>query len=185
MLRTRFFSPPDQFRLHLPFRPKLELLEDRRLPGSLLIGGTASHQNYSGLDTNDFLVDLWESALIQGNPRPTHRISDLKLDPGKTSETPDPERFAIPAFRNEGSSSREKQTVTENELSCHTTGWTGVFPISMRHPAKSGFPSGKARGTVQGIGGTWYTLQPMPSMRQEIATAAFKGEIFVIGGYDQ
>ena len=33
-------------------------------------------------------------------------------------------------------------------------------------------------------GGVWQTLAPMPSMRQEIATAVLNGKIFVIGGYD-
>ena len=32
--------------------------------------------------------------------------------------------------------------------------------------------------------GTWYTLTPMPSRRQEISTAVLNGEIFVIAGYD-
>ena len=33
-------------------------------------------------------------------------------------------------------------------------------------------------------GGTWLTLAPMPSQRQELATAVLLGKIYVIGGYD-
>ena len=33
-------------------------------------------------------------------------------------------------------------------------------------------------------GGTWQTLAPMPSKRQELATAVLNGKIYVIGGYD-
>ncbi|MGI8601366.1 MAG: Kelch repeat-containing protein [Verrucomicrobiales bacterium] len=33
-------------------------------------------------------------------------------------------------------------------------------------------------------GGTWQTLAPMPSKRQELATAVLDGKIYVIGGYD-
>src|SRR6516162_5353564 len=32
--------------------------------------------------------------------------------------------------------------------------------------------------------GTWYSLTPMPSRRQEISTAVLGGEIFVIAGFD-
>ena len=32
--------------------------------------------------------------------------------------------------------------------------------------------------------GTWVTRAPMPTARQELATAAFNGKIYVIGGYD-
>jgi len=33
-------------------------------------------------------------------------------------------------------------------------------------------------------GGSWQTLAPMPTARQELATAALNGKIYVIGGYD-
>lgn len=33
-------------------------------------------------------------------------------------------------------------------------------------------------------GGTWQTLAPMPSTRQELATAVLNGKIYVIGGYN-
>jgi N-acetylneuraminic acid mutarotase len=34
-------------------------------------------------------------------------------------------------------------------------------------------------------GGTWTTLAPMPSRRQELSTAAYNGEIFTIAGYNE
>src|SRR5215210_3939419 len=35
-----------------------------------------------------------------------------------------------------------------------------------------------------GSGGEWVMLAPMPSERQEVATALFNGKIYVIAGYD-
>ena len=32
--------------------------------------------------------------------------------------------------------------------------------------------------------GSWLTLAPMPSARQELATAALNGKVYVIGGYE-
>jgi Uncharacterized protein conserved in bacteria len=38
---------------------------------------------------------------------------------------------------------------------------------------------------AQTASGSWLTLAPMPSSRQELATAALNGKIYVIGGYNQ
>ena len=32
--------------------------------------------------------------------------------------------------------------------------------------------------------GSWRTLAPMPTARQEVAVAALQGKVYVIGGYD-
>ena len=34
------------------------------------------------------------------------------------------------------------------------------------------------------VGGIWQTLAPMPTARQELATAVLNGKIYAIGGYD-
>ena len=34
------------------------------------------------------------------------------------------------------------------------------------------------------VGGIWQTLAPMPTARQELATAALNGKIYAIGGFD-
>jgi hypothetical protein len=34
-------------------------------------------------------------------------------------------------------------------------------------------------------GGTWETRAPMPVYRQELATGALNGKLYVLGGYDQ
>ena len=34
-------------------------------------------------------------------------------------------------------------------------------------------------------GGTWETRAPMPVYRQELATSALNGKIYVLGGYDE
>jgi N-acetylneuraminic acid mutarotase len=39
-------------------------------------------------------------------------------------------------------------------------------------------------GAAAQVGGTWQTLAPMPTARQELATAALNGKIYAIGGYD-
>ena len=39
-------------------------------------------------------------------------------------------------------------------------------------------------GSTLPSGGNWQVLAPMPARRQEVATAALGGKIFVIGGYD-
>jgi N-acetylneuraminic acid mutarotase len=39
-------------------------------------------------------------------------------------------------------------------------------------------------GAVAQDGGTWQTLAPMPTARQELATAALNGKIYAIDGYD-
>jgi N-acetylneuraminic acid mutarotase len=39
-------------------------------------------------------------------------------------------------------------------------------------------------GAAAQAGGTWQTLAPMPTARQELATAALNGKIYAIGGYD-
>jgi len=39
-------------------------------------------------------------------------------------------------------------------------------------------------GAAAQTGGTWQTLAPMPTARQELATAALNGKIYAIGGYD-
>ena len=41
-----------------------------------------------------------------------------------------------------------------------------------------------AGGAAAQVGGTWQTLAPMPTARQELATAALNGKIYAIGGYD-
>src|SRR5262245_64402144 len=41
-----------------------------------------------------------------------------------------------------------------------------------------------ASGAAAQTGGTWQTLAPMPTARQELATAALNGKIYAIGGYD-
>ena len=52
----------------------------------------------------------------------------------------------------------------------------GVFVISLVLARVSDGQTG---------GGTWQTLAPMPSARQELATAVLDGKIYVIGGYDK
>jgi N-acetylneuraminic acid mutarotase len=39
-------------------------------------------------------------------------------------------------------------------------------------------------GAAAQVGGTWQTLAPMPTARQELATAALNGKIYAIGGFD-
>jgi N-acetylneuraminic acid mutarotase len=39
-------------------------------------------------------------------------------------------------------------------------------------------------GAAAQTGGTWQTLAPMPTARQELATAALNGKIYAIGGYN-
>lgn len=39
-------------------------------------------------------------------------------------------------------------------------------------------------GAAAQTGGTWQTLAPMPTARQELATAVLNGKIYAIGGYD-
>ncbi len=39
-------------------------------------------------------------------------------------------------------------------------------------------------GVAAQVGGIWQTLAPMPTARQELATAALNGKIYAIGGYD-
>jgi N-acetylneuraminic acid mutarotase len=41
-----------------------------------------------------------------------------------------------------------------------------------------------AGGAAAQVGGTWQTLAPMPTARQELATAALNGKIYAMGGYD-
>ena len=40
------------------------------------------------------------------------------------------------------------------------------------------------RGAAAQVGGSWQTLAPMLTARQELATAALNGKIYAIGGYD-
>ena len=39
-------------------------------------------------------------------------------------------------------------------------------------------------GVAAQVGGSWQTLAPMPTARQELATAVLNGKIYAIGGYD-
>ncbi len=39
-------------------------------------------------------------------------------------------------------------------------------------------------GVAAQVGGIWQTLAPMPTARQELATAVLNGKIYAIGGYD-
>src|SRR5262245_17025395 len=39
-------------------------------------------------------------------------------------------------------------------------------------------------GAAAQVGGIWQTLEPMPTARQELATAVLNGKIYAIGGYD-
>ena len=39
-------------------------------------------------------------------------------------------------------------------------------------------------GAAAQVGGTWQTMAPMPTARQELATAALNGKIYAIGGYN-
>lgn len=39
-------------------------------------------------------------------------------------------------------------------------------------------------GAAAQDGGIWQTLAPMPTARQELATAVLNGKIYAIGGYD-
>ena len=39
-------------------------------------------------------------------------------------------------------------------------------------------------GAAAQVGGIWQTLAPMPTARQELATAVLNGKIYAIGGYD-
>ena len=188
MLPAKFFSTRNY--LHVPqiFRPKIEFLEDRRVPGSLLVGGTIGNENLQDFAAN-YSPDLWESLSNRDHRQPTYKISDLESYPASVPQRTDP-GSSIAIVRHEMSSSIETQMDEAKEHSVHTLGWTGVFPAAIRHSARpttrlqTGNVPGNG-GTIQGIAGTWYTLQPMPSMRQELATAAFQREIFTIGGYDQ
>ncbi len=143
------------------FRPQLEMMEARLQPGSIL---TAT---MSGTLLMQSLV-IWDSGL----PASEDALSTMM---------PETEQVAchytsLPADR-EGT-----YATTESG------GVNGMIVQTQTHSQSPGTQTAREstgyRPPTKCDGGTWYTLQSMPSKRQELSTAVLNGEVYAIAGYD-
>ncbi len=148
-------------RFHPRFvRLRLENLEDRRQPGSLLteIAGWSPLGETLGVLRGDRTPEAATSSLP---PRPAEHLlfaPGVELRAGReVQERREP--FVTPRPRGD---SDPEELLT-------------AVSVSIR-PADGGGAS------ITKSDGTWYTLAPMPSRRQEVSTAVLNGEIFVMGG---